>query len=233
MNILRVEGLTKKFGDKLANNNISLTVKRGEIYGLVGKNGAGKTTLMRQMSGSMKSTSGSILWGQIDGRSPQLGVSIESNYFNKSLSAFSLLKHYGNSVGNVTDDEIDSILRDVGLQEERNKKIAKYSTGMKQKLSIALALIDNPDFLILDEPINGLDPLAVRKIRELLIKLNIEKNVTMIISSHIISELSKIASSYGIIVDGTIVKEISADALTDMSEEEKELYFLRVMEGMA
>lgn len=233
MNILRVEGLTKKFGDKLANNNISLTVKRGEIYGLVGKNGAGKTTLMRQMSGSMKSTSGSILWGQIDGRSPQLGVSIESNYFNKSLSAFSLLKHYGNSVGNVTDDEIDSILRDVGLQEERNKKIAKYSTGMKQKLSIALALIDNPDFLILDEPINGLDPLAVRKIRDLLIKLNIEKNVTMIISSHIISELSKIASSYGIIVDGTIVKEISADALTDMSEEEKELYFLRVMEGMA
>ena len=233
MDILRVEGLTKKFGNKLANNNINLTVKRGEIYGLIGKNGAGKTTLMRQMSGSMKSTSGSILWGQVDGRFPQLGVSIESNYFNKSLCAFSLLKYYGNSVGSVTDDEIDSILRDVGLQEERNKKIAKYSTGMKQKLSIALALIDNPEFLILDEPINGLDPSAVREIRELLIKLNIEKNVTMIISSHIISELSKIASLYGVIVDGTIVKEVSADTLADMSEEEKESYFLRLMEGMA
>ncbi|MDE7340636.1 MAG: ATP-binding cassette domain-containing protein [Lachnospiraceae bacterium] len=231
MLILKVEGLTKKFGRCLANNNICLQMNQGDIYGLVGKNGAGKTTLMRQIAGYMKSTSGSIEWFEIEGCIPKLGVAIETDCFNRSLNAVSLLKLYGNSIEQIDSQEIDNILKQVGLYQDRFKKIGKYSTGMKQKLSIALALICSPDFLILDEPMNGLDPASVKEIRELLISINQEKKVTMMISSHILSELTKIVTVYGVIANGCLIKQLSSDELNEMDEEQRELYFLHLMEG--
>lgn len=206
-------------------------MNQGDIYGLVGKNGAGKTTLMRQIAGYMKSTSGSIEWFEIEGCIPKLGVAIETDCFNRSLNAVSLLKLYGNSIEQIDSQEIDNILKQVGLYQDRFKKIGKYSTGMKQKLSIALALICSPDFLILDEPMNGLDPASVKEIRELLISINQEKKVTMMISSHILSELTKIVTVYGVIANGCLIKQLSSDELNEMDEEQRELYFLHLMEG--
>lgn len=232
MRLLEIHNLTKKYDNQLVVDNVCLGINRGEVYGLIGKNGAGKTTLFKLLEGSILSNKGEIYWGTDNGTTIKVGICIEPERINKSLTAFQTLSLYGNSIAKISRGEIDNILKLVGLYEQRNKKIAKFSTGMKQKLILAIALLDSPDFMILDEPLNGLDPSSVREIRDLLYKLNKEKEVTMIISSHILGELTKISTRYGLLVEGKLVKEFSAMDISDMNEDEQELYILRTLEGM-
>lgn len=232
MRLLEIRNLTKKYDNQVVINNVCLGINKGEVYGLIGKNGAGKTTLFKLLEGSILSDKGEICWGIDDGTTIKVGSSIDPERINKSLTAYETLSLYGNSINQISKEEIDNILKLVGLYEQRNKKIAKFSTGMKQKLILAIALLDSPDFLILDEPMNGLDPSSVREIRDLLCKLNKEKEITMVISSHILGELTKISTRYGLLVEGKLVKEFSAMDISYMNEDEKELYILRMLEGM-
>lgn len=232
MRLLEIHNLTKKYDNQLVIDNVGLNINKGDVYGLIGKNGAGKTTLFKLLEGSILSDEGEIYWGTGDSKNIKVGICIAPERINKSLTAFQTLSLYGNSIAKISRREIDNILKLVGLYEQRNKKIAKFSTGMKQKLILAIALLDSPDILILDEPLNGLDPSSVREIRDLLYKLNKEKEVTMIISSHILGELTKISTRYGLLVEGKLVKEFSAMDISDMNEDEKELYILRTLEEM-
>lgn len=232
MRLLEIHNLTKKYDNQLVLDNVCLNINKGDVYGLIGKNGAGKTTLFKLLEGSILSDEGEIYWGTGDSKNIKVGICIAPERINKSLTAFQTLSLYGNSIAKISRREIDNILKLVGLYEQRNKKIAKFSTGMKQKLILAIALLDFPDILILDEPLNGLDPSSVREIRDLLYKLNKEKEVTMIISSHILGELTKISTRYGLLVEGKLVKEFSAMDISDMNEDEKELYILRTLEEM-
>ena len=232
MRLLEIHNLTKKYDNQLVIDNVCLNINKGDVYGLIGKNGAGKTTLFKLLEGSILSDEGEIYWGTGDSKNIKVGICIAPERINKSLTAFQTLSLYGNSIAKISRREIDNILKLVGLYEQRNKKIGKFSTGMKQKLILAIALLDSPDILILDEPLNGLDPSSVREIRDLLYKLNKEKEVTMIISSHILGELTKISTRYGLLVEGKLVKEFSAMDISDMNEDEKELYILRTLEEM-
>lgn len=232
MRLLEIHNLTKKYDNQLVIDNVCLNINKGDVYGLIGKNGAGKTTLFKLLEGSILSDEGEIYWRTCDSKNIKVGICIAPERINKSLTAFQTLSLYGNSIAKISRREIDNILKLVGLYEQRNKKIAKFSTGMKQKLILAIALLDSPDILILDEPLNGLDPSSVREIRDLLYKLNKEKEVTMIISSHILGELTKISTRYGLLVEGKLVKEFSAMDISDMNEDEKELYILRTLEEM-
>lgn len=232
MRLLEIHNLTKKYDNQLVIDNVCLNINKGDVYGLIGKNGAGKTTLFKLLEGSILSDEGEIYWRTGDSKNIKVGICITPERINKSLTAFQTLSLYGNSIAKISRREIDNILKLVGLYEQRNKKIAKFSTGMKQKLILAIALLDSPDILILDEPLNGLDPSSVREIRDLLYKLNREKEVTMIISSHILGELTKISTRYGLLVEGKLVKEFSAMDISDMNEDEKELYILRTLEEM-
>lgn len=232
MRLLEIHNLTKKYDNQLVIDNVCLNINEGDVYGLIGKNGAGKTTLFKLLEGSILSDEGEIYWRAGDSKNIKVGICIAPERINKSLTAFQTLSLYGNSIAKISRREIDNILKLVGLYEQRNKKIAKFSTGMKQKLILAIALLDSPDILILDEPLNGLDPSSVREIRDLLYKLNKEKEVTMIISSHILGELTKISTRYGLLVEGKLVKEFSAMDISDMNEDEKELYILRTLEEM-
>ena len=232
MRLLEIHNLTKKYDKQFVIDNVSLSINKGEVYGLIGKNGAGKTTFFKLLEGSILSDEGEINWETDDRTTIKVGVCIAPERINKSLTAFETLSLYGNSIAKISDDEIDNILKLVGLYEQRNKKTGKFSTGMKQKLILAIALLDSPDFLILDEPLNGLDPSSVCEIRDLLYKLNKEKEVTMIIASHILGELTKMSTRYGLLVEGKLVKEFSAMDIAHMNEDEKELYILRTLEGM-
>ncbi len=232
MRLLEIHNLKKKYDNQLVIDNVCININKGDVYGLIGKNGAGKTTLFKLLEGSIFPDEGEIYWGTDDSSDIKIGICIAPERINKSLTAFEILRLYGNSVSKITKEEIDSILKLVDLYGQRNKKVSKFSTGMRQKLVLAIALLDSPDFLILDEPLNGLDPSSVREIRDLLYKLNKEKQVTMIISSHILGELTKISTQYGLLVEGKLVKEFSANDISHMDEDEKELYILRTLEGM-
>lgn len=229
MEILRVEHLSKKYGSKFVNKDISFSIERGSIYGLIGKNGAGKTTLLKQIMGFIHATSGRIIWNEGE-RPPRVGICIDTNQLNKSLSAYETLRYYGNSITEVEHEEIEEILKMVGLFDDRMKKTGTYSAGMKQKMLIAIALLGKPEFLILDEPTNSLDLYAVREVRRLLVKLNQEEHITMMISSHNLCELAKMATHYGILSEGELVYEVFAADIQCLSEEERELYMLKAME---
>ena len=215
--VLKTEGLTKIYSGRKVVNKVSMHVKKGDIYGFIGKNGAGKTTFMRMVAGLAGPDEGSIeLFGStdIEKQRMRIGTLIEEPGLYRGMTAAENLevvrRAYGITDKNVIQDAIDFI----GLEEAGKKKVRDFSMGMKQRLGIAVALFRNPDFLILDEPINGLDPQGIRQMRELFVKLNREKGITIIISSHILGELSKIATAYGIIRDGELVEEFAAEELT-------------------
>lgn len=215
--VLKTEGLTKIYGGRKVVNKVSMHVKKGDIYGFIGKNGAGKTTFMRMVAGLAGPDEGSIeLFGStdIEKQRMRIGTLIEEPGLYRGMTAAENLevvrRAYGITDKNAIQDAIDFI----GLEEAGKKKVRDFSMGMKQRLGIAVALFRNPDFLILDEPINGLDPQGIRQMRELFVKLNREKGITIIISSHILGELSKIATAYGIIRDGELVEEFDAEELT-------------------
>lgn len=210
--VVKTIDLTKKIGTTLVLDNINLEIRQGEIYGLIGRNGAGKTTLLRLLTGLFKETSGSIsLFGKMlsDDMLSRTASIINLPVAYEELSASDNLKYYYIEQGILDKNRIQEVLQIVNLTDTGKKKVKHFSLGMRQRLGIAMALLNRPDFLILDEPTNGLDPIAIIELRELLVKLNREYNMTMLISSHILTEVHQIATCFGFIDNGRIIEEIS------------------------
>lgn len=208
--VLKTSKLTKIYGKQRAVNAVDLHVRKGDIYGFIGKNGAGKSTFMKMVAGLAAPDEGTIeLFGSsdVERQRVRIGTLIEMPALYKGMTAAENLEVLRRAYGIPDKDIVEEMLSLVDLVDTGKKKAGKFSMGMKQRLGIAAALLRSPDLLILDEPINGLDPAGIIQIRELLVRLNREKNITMIISSHILGELSKIATAYGIIKDGELVDE--------------------------
>lgn len=219
--LLETHGLTKSYGKRNVVDDVNLHIHKGSIYGLVGRNGAGKTTLMKIITGMISQTDGTFeyngLGADLKEAYGKIGVLVETPAFMPHMSAYDNLKFKCIGYNCVDDAFIRETLQLVGLANTGSKKASKFSLGMKQRLGIALALVGNPEILILDEPINGLDPQGIVEIRELLIKLNQERGTTIIISSHILTELSKLATEYAFIENGRIVEELSREELENNS----------------
>ena len=215
--VLQTNNLTKKYKDFVALDNATITIHKGDIYGLIGRNGAGKTTLMKTITTLTNKTGGSFsLFGseeELTESKRRIGCLIESPAFFDNLTAYQNLKYYSIQKGIVDEKQIDKVLKTVDLYKEKNKKFKKFSLGMKQRLGIAFAILDNPDFIILDEPINGLDPIGIKEIRDTLKRLNEEEKITILISSHILSELYLIANHFCFIDKGRIIRDISKEEL--------------------
>lgn len=218
--VLTADHICKQYKHFKALNGLSIHVPKGAIYGLVGKNGAGKTTFIRLICGLQTPTSGSYsLYGvshqdkEIVRSRKRVGAVVETPSIYLDMTAEDNLKEQYKVLGIPSQEEIPELLKLVGLEHTGRKKAKNFSLGMKQRLGIAIALAGNPDFLILDEPINGLDPQGIIEIRELILKLNRERQITVLISSHILDELSRLATHYGFIDSGRMVKEISAKEL--------------------
>ncbi|MCM1156907.1 MAG: ATP-binding cassette domain-containing protein [Bacteroidales bacterium] len=218
--VLRTNALSKNYKDFKALNGLSMNVPKGAIYGFVGKNGAGKTTLIRLICGLQEPASGDyMLYGrkntdrEIVKSRRRMGAVVETPSIYLDMTAEDNLKQQYCIIGLPSYDGLADILKLVGLENTGKKKARNFSLGMRQRLGIAIALVGDPDFLVLDEPVNGLDPQGIIEIRELLLKLNREKQITVLISSHILDELSRLATHYGFIDSGRMVKEISAKEL--------------------
>lgn len=215
--ILKTENLSKQFGSKIAVDNVSMTINKGDIYGFIGKNGAGKTTFMRLILGTAIPTSGTV--SLFDGENREIcgkkiGSLIESPGLYNDCTAFENMKRFSILTGD-TDEEIYGLLKLVGLSDTGKKQAEKFSLGMKQRLGIAIAMLGNPEFLVLDEPINGLDPAGIKEIRDIILQLNSNKQTTFLISSHLLDELGKVVTKYGIIRDGVLIEEIHANQLKE------------------
>ncbi len=217
--ILQTFELTKKYGNNTAVNNVNMKIKKGDIYGFIGRNGAGKTTMIRMITGLVTPTRGEISLFSLKGKNnindglPRIGSIIEQPALYPNFTAFENMELRSKLLGIPDKNVIVSILETVELSDVGKKKVKNFSLGMRQRLGLALALLGNPDFLILDEPINGLDPEGIVEMRRLLKRLNEEQNITILISSHILGELSKMATRYGVINDGTLVEEFTAKEL--------------------
>jgi len=218
--VLKTYNITKKYGEQLAVDNVNMTIKKGDIYGFIGQNGAGKTTLIRLITGLIHKSGGEIeLLGaneenELNKARTMVGSLIESPSLYTNMTARENLE-VSRLVRNIPGKKcIDEVLELVGLKDVEKKKVKNFSLGMRQRLGIANALMGNPKLLILDEPINGLDPMGIVEIRELLKKINKEKDMTILISSHILSELSELATTYGIISNGKLIEEITAKQLS-------------------
>lgn len=217
---LETKALCKEYKNFKALHNLTMHVPKGAIYGLVGKNGAGKTTLIRQICGLQEPTSGSFILYGVKNNKPditkarrRIGAVVETPSICLEMTASENLVEQYMLLGMPSFDGIDELLSLVGLGHTGKKKAKNFSLGMRQRLGIAVALCGNPDFLVLDEPINGLDPQGIIEVRELILKLNRECQITVMISSHILDELSRLATHYGFMDGGTVVKEISAREL--------------------
>lgn len=217
--IIQTSGLTKVYNGKSAVDHIDMKVKRGEIYGFIGRNGAGKSTTLKMICGLAHPTEGDItLFGApvTDGIARRrVGMLIENAGLYPNCTAKENMILKAQCLGLVDYESIDRIMKLMNIHNTGNKKTKQFSMGMKQRLGVAMALLGNPDLLILDEPINGLDPEGIREIRECLLKLNEEEGKTIVISSHILGELSKIATNYGIIKDGQLIRQMTKEALDE------------------
>lgn len=237
--VLQTNGLTKKYGEKIAVDNVNMNIAKGDIYGLIGKNGAGKTTIMKMICGLISENEGDIKLfgsGNLKKGRKRIGTIIEQPGLYPNMTARENLIYYDKLLGITDYSNVEEVLRLVGLDSTGQKKTKAFSMGMKQRLSIAISLIGNPDFLILDEPINGLDPSGIKEIRELLLKLNYENDITILISSHILEEVFRITTKYGIIKNGVLVDEFSAEELQTrckkclslvVNDTEKAVYIIR------
>ena len=220
---LTVDNLSKQYRKKyLALDSLTMRIPKGAIYGFVGKNGAGKTTLIRIICGLQSPTSGTYsIYGapysskEIYGVRRRMGGIIESPALYGHMSARDNLKQQFILLGKPSFDGIDELLEMVDLKNTDKKLVKNFSLGMRQRLGIAIALASDPDFIVLDEPVNGLDPQGIVEIRELILKLNKERNITFLISSHYLDELSKIATHYGFIDKGKMLKEITKQELEE------------------
>lgn len=229
MNIIETHALTRVYGKRRVVDSLDMHVAAGEIYGFVGKNGAGKSTAMKMIAGLVRPTSGEIdLFGEVrdtgnaSGRAPldprsgfsHIGALIEDPGILPAFSAFENLMCKAIAIGIVrADAHCRELLELVGLADTGSTRIKKFSLGMKQRLGLALALVGGPDLLLLDEPFNGLDPESTRKMRNALVRLNRERGVTMVISSHVLDQLDRMATSFGVIRSGSMVRELSIEDL--------------------
>lgn len=219
--IIKTCKLCKTYKNQKALDNINITIKKGDIYGLVGNNGAGKTTLLRILTGQGHASSGEFeLFGKVSKSDKnevrkRTGAIIEAPNFYEKLTVGQNLEYYRIQRGIPGKDRVDKALEDVNLLEAKNKKFKDLSLGMKQRLGLALAMMTEPELLLLDEPINGLDPSGIIEIRNLILKLNKEKNITILISSHILTELSNVATCYGFLNKGKLVEQLSAQELEE------------------
>lgn len=220
--VLKTNALCKYYRNFKALNGLSMNVPKGSIYGFVGKNGAGKTTLIRLICGLQEPSSGEYTLygkkhtaGDIAKARRRIGAVVETPSIYLGMTAEENLRQQYRILGLPSFDGIKDTLELVGLKDTGKKKAKNFSLGMRQRLGIAIALAGNPDFLVLDEPINGLDPQGIIEIRELILRLNREEQITVLISSHILDELSKLATHYGFIDSGRLVKEMSAEELEE------------------
>lgn len=232
--VLKTAGLTKVYGGHQAVSNVNMNVQQGDIYGFIGRNGAGKTTLIRMVVGLAAPSTGSLeLFGSTnlsEGRK-RIGTVIESPAVFPHMTARQNLEVQGRMMGIKDKRVINDTLLTVGLDPQNKKKVKNFSLGMKQRLAIAIALVGSPDFLCLDEPINGLDPTGIIEIRELIRRLNQERGITVLISSHILGELSKLATRFGIIENGVLIHEFTSKELLNKGEDLEE-YFVSIMKGV-
>lgn len=217
--VARSKELTKYYHDTCALNRVDIAVKRGEIYGLVGDNGAGKSTLLKMFAGQIYPSSGELeLFGQHMSRElmqarTRMGVLIENPGFYSQLTIEQNMEYYRIQKGVPGGNSVEEALEMTGLLNIRKKCCKELSLGMKQRLGLAIALLGVPEFLLLDEPINGLDPSGIIEMRNLILRLNQEKNITILISSHILAELEHIATVYGFLKNGYLLEEISVEQL--------------------
>lgn len=226
--LLSTNGLTKIYGHQKAVDHVDIHIEQGAIYGFIGRNGAGKTTFMRMISGLASPTSGEISLFGYTGKSlskvrSRIGCLIEQPGLYGNMTAYENLNIKCRLFGIHDPKYIQNILECVGLADTGKKKTKKFSLGMRQRLGIALALVGEPDLLVLDEPINGLDPQGIAEVRETLLQLNQEKNITILISSHILEELSKLSTHYGIIHHGTLLQELTHEELMKRCSERIEI----------
>jgi len=217
---LQTHGLTKRYGRFTALDKLNMHVPKGSIYGFVGRNGAGKTTLIRLICGLQVQTSGDYSLYGVSGNSQEIsqarrrmGAVVETPAVYQDMTAKDNLKTQYRILGIPSDEGVEELLKLVGLEDTDKKKVKDFSLGMKQRLGIAIALAGDPDFLVLDEPVNGLDPQGIIEMRALILRLNRERGITVLISSHILDELSRLATHYGFIDHGHIVREMSAEEL--------------------
>lgn len=217
--LVKTKNLTKQYGKTTALDHVDITIRRGDIYGLVGNNGAGKTTLLKILTGIITATGGEFTLLAAEKESDcrkvrsKIGAIIENPGFYPKMSVKDNLEYYRIQRGIPGKNAVEKVLDEVNLKYAAGKKFDSLSMGMKQRLGLALALMGEPEFLILDEPINGLDPAGIIEIRNLLLKLNQEKGITILISSHILTELQNIATKYGFLSKGMLIEEISAEEL--------------------
>ena len=219
--VLKATGITKKYGAAKALDKVSIEIKRGMIYGLIGENGAGKSTFMRTIMGLISIDEGSIeLFGTTDLQAARrrMGQSIETPALYPELTARDNLRIQAAN-GGVSDREIEDLLKMMRLENTGKKKAKNFSLGMRQRLAIANALITNPEFLILDEPTNGMDPAGMAEMREIIQRLVKDRGITVLLSSHLLDELSQIATHYGILHEGHLIKELSKEELAQESRQ--------------
>ncbi|MBP5417254.1 MAG: ATP-binding cassette domain-containing protein [Clostridiales bacterium] len=227
--LLETDNITKRYGKITAVDHVNIHLKKGEIYGLIGRNGAGKTTLLKMLAGLAKPSEGSYsIFGESEKETARLrdriGVLIESPGLYPNMTAFENMKIKSLMLGMNDDSFLKELLTDVGLDSRTEKlKVKQFSLGMKQRLGIAMTLVGHPDLLLLDEPINGLDPQGIVEIRELIARLSKERNITILISSHILEELSKISTRYGILHNGQMIDEFTHSELLKRCSERIEL----------
>ena len=221
--LLETVNLSKKYGKKFAVDNVNIHIEKGTIYGLIGPNGAGKTTIMKMITGFASPTSGSIVFEDGEFDPSRIGVLIEAPGLYDNLTAFENMKVKAIALGLYNPEKIKEILEFVGLEPASRKKTKAFSLGMKQRLGIALAIIGNPEFLVLDEPINGLDPQGISEMRNLFIRLKEERGMSILISSHILEELGKVADRFGVINHGHMICEVSAEELKDKCDSKVEI----------
>lgn len=233
---IETTALTKIYGDKAAVKQLDLKIREGEIYGFIGRNGAGKSTTLKMLCGIASPTEGEIrLFGKpvsdpVVRR--RLGVLIESAGVFLHLTARQNVVMKAKCMGLADEKSVDEVLSVTGLANAGRKKVKHFSMGMKQRLGVALALLGNPDLLILDEPINGLDPEGIRELRQLIFRLH-EEGKTILISSHILGELSKIATDYGIIKDGEMVEQLTREELEERCQDYFQIEVQEVSRALA
>ncbi len=213
--VLSVNGITKRYGNTTVVNNANFDLERGKIYGFIGQNGAGKTTIIRMLAGYADANGGNIsifgdssVTGLAAGRK-RMGIIVENPALYKNMNAYDNLKIQMTLYGIKNPGLADELLQLVGLADVGKRKVKNYSLGMRQRLGIAMTLVNNPEILVLDEPVNGLDPMGIVEVRELLIKLNKERGITILISSHILAELYQLATDYIIIHNGCILERMT------------------------
>ena len=227
---LAAEHIQKKYNGNTILQDVSIHVKKGEIYGLVGKNGSGKTTLLRILTGQIQRYSGTVSIAE-GKQKVRVSAVINSPALFLNLSAYENMKEQSFLLGKRDNSEIKGILKTVGLEDCKNKLVRDFSLGMTQRLKLGLALLENPDILILDEPVNGLDPDGIADLRELLLRLNHTNSITIIISSHILSELEQIVTCLGILHDGKIVQEVSTGDVLQNGNTLESLYMQHTRGG--